>query len=243
LKKKALTLLLVVVIAVLAYLYTLPPTTVLGIDSVYNVTEVGQTVLLNATLSNVPACGEWVLALAWNPYIAQITTGVPNGTVPAAGGPPAAIFEGPFMKDVAPTHFIINYLDNENGTAVFGCLFVTYGTQASGSGLIFTMNFTIIHAGITTVEIQPPFTTENQSLVLTGQNHYVGHAEVNGLITDQGPPPTWTNAGFQETIIASEILVLAASSSVVYWRTHRRPPKSERRKAELQPVVEPEDQT
>lgn len=241
-KRKALALLLVAVIVVLVYLYTLPAPTVLSIDGVYDVTEVGQTVLLNASLSNVPACGEWVLALVWDPYIAQITIGVPNGTQPAGGGTPVGIFEGPFMVDVAPTHFIINYLDNTNGKAVLGAVFQTPNTETRGTGVIFTMNFTIVHVGTTAVEVQPPFTTENQSLVVTGQNIRVGHSEVNGLITDQGPPANWTSGGFQETTIAAEVIVLAAATSVVYLRTHRRPPKSARRKAELQPSIDPEDQ-
>ena len=241
-KRKALALLLVVVVAVLVYLYALPPRTVVSIDSAYNVTEVGQTVLLNATLKNVPACGEWSLILAWDPHIAQITTGVPNGTQPSAGGPTAAVFEGPFLKDVAPTYFVMGYLDNENGSAVIGAAFKSSGPEASGSGVIFTVNFTIVHVGTTTVEIQPPSTTENQSEVIGSQMARVAHSDVNGLITNQGPPATWTNAAFQETVIAGEIFVLAVASSVIYFGTHRRPPKSARRKAELQPVIYPEDQ-
>jgi hypothetical protein len=242
LKRKALTLVLVAVILVLVYLYVVPPPTLLSMDSVHNVTEVGQTVLVNATLSNVPGCYQWVILLAWDPYIAQVTIGVPNGTLPAGQTIPVGIFEGPFMQDVDPTHFIINYLDNINGRAVLGCYFQSLGVEASGSGVIFQVNFTIVHVGTTTLEIQPPFTTENQSLVVNGQNLRVGHSDANGLITDQGPSPTWTDAGFQETVIGSEILILAVASSVVYLSTHKRPPKSLRRKAELQPVIEPEDQ-
>jgi hypothetical protein len=242
LKRKALALLLVVIVVVLVYLYVLPPPTVLSIDSAYNVTEVGQTVLLNATLSNVPSCGEWVVGLAWDPYIAQITTGVPNGTLTAAGGSSVGIFEGPFLKDVAPTRFIINYVDNVNGKAFLGAFFASSGLGASGSGVIFTMNFTIVHVGTTTVEVQPPSSGENQSVVETAQMNNVPHSDVDGLITNQGPPPTWTKATFQETVIASEIFLLAVASSVVYWRTHRRPPKSARRKAETQPVIDPQDQ-
>ena len=241
-KRKALILLIVVVIVVLTYLYVLPPPTVLSIDSAYNANEVGQTVLLNATLNNVPGCGGWALVLVWDPNIAQITTGVPNGTVPAAGGPPVGIFEGPFLKDVATTHFIINYVDNENGTAFVGALFTSPGPEAIGTGVIFTINFTIIHVGTTSVEVKPPFTTNNQSIVQNPQGNNIAHSDVDGLITNQGPPPTWTNAAFQETAIGSEILVLAVASSVVYMRTHKRPPKSAKRKAELQPVLDPEDQ-
>ncbi|MGA3191919.1 MAG: hypothetical protein ABSD73_05325 [Candidatus Bathyarchaeia archaeon] len=241
-KRKALALLLVVVVVVLAYVYTIPPTTVLSIDAVYNVDQVGQTVLLTATLKNVPSVGEWVIAVSWDPYIAQVTTGVPNGTAPTGGGPSYGVIEGPFLKDVSPTYFVMNYMDNQNGTTLFGCLFQSHGTQISGTGVIFWMNFTIIHVGTTTLEIHAPFQGESVSLVKNGQGNDAAHVDVNGLITGQGPPPAWTDAGFQETVIASEILVLAVASSVVYLSTHKRPPKSLRRKAELQPVIEPEDQ-
>jgi hypothetical protein len=242
LKRKALALLLVIVVVVLAYVYTVPPTTVLSIDAVYNIDQVGHTVLLTATLKNVPSVAEWVVAVSWDPYIAQVTTGVKNGTAPTGGGPSYGVIEGPFLKDAFPTYFVMNYLDNQNGAAFFGCLFQSRGTQISGSGVIFWMNFTIIHMGTTAVEIHAPFHGESISLVKDGQGNDTAHVDVNGLITDQGPPPAWTDAAFQETVIASEILVLAVASSALYLSTHKRPPKSLRRKAELQPVIEPEDQ-
>ncbi len=118
------------------------------------------------------------------------------------------------------------------------------GTGVSGTGVVLVMNFTIVHPGTTTIEFRPPFPNTNQSIVVdpSQQPQKIGHIEVNGLITDQGPPANWTGAGFQETTIATEVIVLAAATYVVYLRTHPRPPKSARRKAELQPLIDPEDQ-
>jgi hypothetical protein len=215
----------------------------LSIDSVYNVTEAGDTILVNVTLSDVSNCGGWETGIAWDPYIANITVGGPNSTLSGSGGPPVDIYEGPFLQSHAPTYLMLNSADNEKGEAIVGVIFQTPGGAVSGTGIVLTINFTIVHLGTTTIEFRPPFPNKNQSMVVdpSGQIE-LGHTEVNGLITDQGPPANWTSAGFQETMIATEVIVLAAATYVVYLRTHPRPPKSAKRKAELQPLIEPEDQ-
>lgn len=114
--------------------------------------------------------------------------------------------------------------------------------SASGTGVILTINFTVVKVGTTTIETRPPSTLWNQSLIADSSNHLVDHAEAYGLITSEGPPPVWTSADFQTTTITGEVVVLGVASAVIYQRRHPRPPKHERRKAELQPVVVPEDQ-
>lgn len=242
-KRKILALVLVVIIAALAYFYTLPTHASISIGSVYNVTKAGETILVNVTLNNAPSCGGWMTGIAWDPYIASITLGGPNSTA-TGNGVFADVIEGPFLQNVAPTYLLLNSVDNENGTAVVGDVFQTPGTTSvSGTGVVLSLNFTIIHPGTTTIEFRPPFASKNMSMVVDpSQKIEISHVEVNGLITDQGPPPNWTSAGFQETAIAIEIIVLVVATSIVYMSTHRRPPKSARRKAELQPVIEPEDQ-
>jgi hypothetical protein len=242
LKKKMLVLFLVALIAAVAYLYTRPTLPVLSIDKVYNVTNVGDTVLVNMTLNNVPSCGGWETTLVWDPSVANLTTGGINFTQPAFGGPSVGLFEGPFLKNVASTLFIVNSADNKKGEAVVGAVFVSAGQAASGTGVVLAMNFTILRVGTTTIEMRPPFAGANQSVVVDAKNHLVDHAEAYGLVTEKGPPPVWTSADFQNTTIATEVVVLGAASSVAYWRTHPRPPRSERRKAELQPILEREDQ-
>ncbi len=73
-----------------------------------------------------------------------------------------------------------------------------------------------------------------------GENDYF--TETNGLVTEKGPPPLWASTGFQYPLIAGEVIVLAIATGIVYIRTHPRPPKSARRRAELQPVIDAEDQ-
>lgn len=241
-KKKALFVLLVVIIAVLGYLYTRPPRPVMSIEKVYNVAEPGQTVLVNLYLETVPECGGWMINLTWDPYYVRLTTGGPNATRPADGGTPVDLYEGPFLRQKSTTMYIINSADNEKGEAIVGALFSGLGESVSGGGVILMANFTIVRVGTSAIEIKPPSPTLNQSLLMDGQKHAVDHEEVNGMISDKQPPPVWMGTGFQGTILLGEIAVLGIASVILYWRTHPRPPKSARRKAELEPLVEPEDQ-
>jgi hypothetical protein len=156
---------------------------VLSVDKV--AAEVGGTVLLNVTLSNVPSCGGWELALVWDPHVVRLTTGGPDSVEPAAGGPPVVLIEGSFLSDVAPTYFIVNSANNQIGRAVVGDVFVSEGSSASGTGIILMMNFTAIRAGTTTIEMRPPFPAVNESAVVDASNRYVNHVEINGLITVQ----------------------------------------------------------
>jgi hypothetical protein len=243
LKTKALFLVLAVIIAVFAYLYTRPQQPVLSIDKVYDVTEVGKTVMVNVTLGNVPACGGWLIDLVWDPYIATLTTGGPNSTTPASGGEAVVLIDGPFLRKAGSTRFMINSANNTKGEAVLGSLLSNEGQSVSGTGVILMINFTIVRVGTTTIEMKPPSPTVlNQSWIIDASNHPVDHIEVNGLITEKGPPPVWAVADFQSTLIVGEVVVLLAASAIVYQRTHPRPPKSVKRKVELQPVVDPEDQ-
>jgi len=240
LKRKMLVLLLVVLITVMAYLYARPTPPVLSIDKVYDVTKVGDTVLVNVTLNNVPSCGGWIMVLVWDPTIVRLTTGGPDSVRPVLG-PSVVVTEGPFLKTKGTTRFIINSADNINGMIVMGDGFPA-GGSVTGTGVIVGLNFTIVNVGTTTIETRPPGTSVSQTLLVDESNHPVDHVEVYGLITNEGTPPTWTSAEFQNTTIAAEVVILGAASAVIYWRRHPRPPKSERRRAELQPVLESEDQ-
>lgn len=239
-KGKVLILLLVTLTATMAYLYTRPVPAAIRIDKVYNVTNAGDTILVNATLSDVSNCAGWMLNLAWDPTVVNITSG--NTTYPADGGPPVEIIEGSFLKITGPTYFIVNSVDQEKGEATIGGLFKNKDAFTSGTGVIFAINFTIIKPGITTVELRPPYELANMSVVWNPQTQLISHDDINGLITQEGPPPAWVSADFQNTTIVAEVAVLATASYTVYSLTHRRPPKAQRRKAELQPIFDPEDE-
>ena len=239
-KKKALFLFLIAAIAILAYLYTRPSQPVLSIDKAYGMTEVGQTVLVNVTLIDFPSCSGWLINLNWDPYYVKLTSGTPA----RIGAPPYVVIEGPFMKSSGATlGLIFNYIDNERGQMIVGDQFLQAGHTANGTtGVILAINFTVVNVGTTTLVPAQASPVVNQSIVADVKGAILDHAEVAGLITDKSPPPIWEGMEFQTTLIVGEIVVLLAATGIVYWRTHPRTAKSERRKAELQPIFDSKDQ-
>jgi len=238
-KKKSLFLILIVVIVVLAYMYTRAPEPVLSIDKVYDVTQVGQTVQVNVSLVDVPTCSGWVMNLLWDPYYVRLTPRAP----PSPGALPYEVIEGPFMKDAGTTiGLVFNWVDDANGQMIFGDMFVGSSSYANGTGIVATINFTVVHVGTTTLITASVSPVINQSEIDDAQHQVLGHVEVMGLITDKPAPPFWEGMEFQNTLIAGDVLVLLAATGIVYQRAHPRPPKSEKRKAELQPIFEPKDQ-
>jgi hypothetical protein len=164
------------------------------------VTEVGQTVLVNVTLSNVPnatGCTGWRLGLAWNPEIAKITTfhnyrsAIPENVF-------AVVFEGPYLKQTGKgTASIINTdphdleSNSEGNIDVFDHI-SSGGGSVSGSGVILSLNFTLVHVGTTNIEFKSPIQSSNQSLVLDASRHPLEHIETEGLITEKAiaEPPS-----------------------------------------------------
>jgi hypothetical protein len=246
LNRKALGILLlfVVIIGVLVYFYLRPQQPVLSVQKIYDATEVGQTILVNVSVNNANALAQWSLNLTWDPEIIRLTTGGPDFTIPAMGGPPVGLFEGPFLRSTGSTIFVVNSADNEKGETVMGALAATASELgATGSGVILVMNFTVLKVGTTTIDMSPPFPSiTNQSVLMNIQGNVIDHAETNGLVTEKGSPPIWASTDFQYPVIGGEVVVLASATGIVYLRTHPRPPKSARRKAELQPMIDAEDQ-
>lgn len=232
-------LVVVIFIGIMGYLYTRPIMPSLSIDKVYGIANVGDTILVNATLNNVPACKLWRTILVWDPTILRLAPGGPNSTHPAEG-PRVDVTEGPFMKEKGSTTFVINTVDNENGFIDLGVLASGVATP-SGTGVIAIFNFTILSVGSTTIETRPP-SGFNQSVIVDAANHLIAHDEAYGLVTKDEPPPMWASVDFQNNLIIGEVVLLAAASSVIYWRIHPRTSKVERKKAELRPVLAPEDQ-
>jgi hypothetical protein len=169
----------------------------LEIDRVYNMMEAGQTVIVNVTLRNVPStigCGGWALKLTWNPDIAKLTTEVHQGPIPE--NQYVVLTEGPFLKSVGPTYFIVNYADNDIGEAVLGSVlpYSYQGKNASGTGVILMMNFTIVKPGTTALELGSLSPSFNQSIVVDAGNHMMDHVDINGWITERKEEPAAYNA-------------------------------------------------
>jgi hypothetical protein len=239
-KRKALFLILIVAAVMLAYLYTRPPATVLSIEKVYGVTEVGQTVLINVTLIDIQGCTGWLMNLLWDPYYVTLTPRVTN----SSGTLPYEVTEGPFMKEAGPTrNLVIDSVNDLGGQIIVGDQFASSGYSASGTGVIMTINFTVVHVGTTTLMTAPLSSVQTQSLITGASGQDVAHVEVMGLITDNPAPPFWEGTNFQIALIAGDVLVLLVATGIAYQLAHPRPPKSERRKEALQPILEPKDES
>lgn len=238
-KRKLMFLALVAIVVVLGYFYLRPPLPVLGIDNVYNVTEEGSTVIVNATLKDVSTCSGWQMNLTWDPYYLKPTTvlnPVTNQTEPA-------ITEGPFLQSLNATPVLVfNEVDLTRGVMIVADIILTQGKYVSGSGVILVMNFTVMRVGRSAIEIHSPTPNDTKAIVADLNNQKLEHVEVNGLVTNEGPPPIWASTDFQTTLIYGEIAVLGVASGILYIRAHPRPPKALKRKAELQPMIDPEDQ-
>lgn len=228
-------LIIIILGTILGYVYLSPTEPTVTIDQLYNVTESGQTILVNISITNVPSCLGWVFDISWDPHILRITTGDENGL--KVGNTYYNIYEGPFLKNVRSTVFLANSINNEAGK--IGQLSAGYlstdGTP-SGSGLLVSINFTVIHTGTTTIEITGP--SEGKGLVADSANQPIAHKEVYGLITMNASPPPWTQIGFQTVMItfAVEIIVLIVASYIVIRVKHPKPKKAEEEaEGELEP--------
>jgi hypothetical protein len=231
---------LVTIAAVAAYVYTRPAQPILSVGRVYGEDESGSTVLVDVTLTNVPGCSGWLLNLTWDPYYIQLTPRQPS----SSGGLPVEVREGPFFKSLnkSSTGVFFNSLDLEKGEMNVGDIFLSSGTYVVGSGVILTLNFTIINVGTSTIEINPASPGVNQSIIADAQNAVLPHGEVNGLVTKEGPPPMWASTDFQTMLIYGELGTLGLASLLVYVYVNPKPPRSVKRRADFQPTIDPQDQ-
>lgn len=239
-KRKLLFLVLVVVLILAAYLYLRPAQAILSVDKIYNVNEAGSTVLVNVTLTKVSSCSGWQIDLTWDPYYLNLTQGQP----PYVGGPPVEVREGPFFKTVnASTTMIFNEIDFATGVMIVADFFGPgSGKFVNGTGVILTINFTVVHVGTSTIKLNPPSAGVTQSVVADQANKILDHLEIDGLVTNDGPPPQWASADFATTLIYGEVGVLGVASVIIYVYANPRPPKAEKKRAEFAPVIDPEDQ-
>lgn len=241
LKRKFLFLALVIVIVIAAYLYARPAKPLISISKAYNV-GVGSTVPMNITISNSPGCASWNLNLTWDPYYVTIKQGDP----PFLNGPPIEVREGPlFVARNSTTSMYFLTVDLQNGVLYVSDLFISTNPQvfASGDGVILTINFTMIRAGISTVQFNSAGENATGSIIGNAQNLIMDHNEANGLISDEGPPPAWASTDFQTMLIYGEVGVLSVASVIIYIYANPKPTKAARKRAEFEPVIDPEDQT
>lgn len=175
--------------------------TTLSVTSVYNLTQQNSTFLVNITVSDVKNLNLWIINLTFNPEYIQITTGNPKGIqYPRKTGPFYNIFEGNFIKNATSTMFFISQaqggkISNETGE-LFGLVCSASTGGASGSGILATINFTLLKVGKCQINIK-------NSVLQSSTGSPIEHSVVNGVISDEPPPvpPIWMQAWFHQTLI------------------------------------------
>jgi hypothetical protein len=222
------------------YVYLRPVKPMLSIDQVYNAGETGSTVLVNVSLSNVESCSTWGINLTWDPYYLQLTRGNP----PFPNGPPLEVREGPLFTAKNSTTFLyFSSIDLVRGEMVVIDIFTAPGVYVTGSGAIFTLNFTIVRPGTSAIEFNPPTPNLNQSAIGDKNNQNVEHDELNGSVTNEGPPPVWASTDFDTKLIYGEVGLLSLASLIIYVYANPRQPRSARKEIDYQPEIDREDQT
>jgi len=131
----------------------------------------GLTFTVNITITNVTDLAGWAIDLSWDPNIIRVTTGDPNGLQPPINGTFYNIYQGPFLKNVRPTSFIVNRVNNAQGKIEFlSARHVYMGEGVSGSGVLATINFTCISVGTTTTQII-------ESILMDGEEKAIPHED------------------------------------------------------------------
>jgi hypothetical protein len=176
--------------------------TTLAVSRIYNLNETG-TFLANITISEVSQMYAWVISLAWDPTIIQVSTGDKNGLLKSRVY--YNIYQGDFMRKVSETSFTVNRVDNTTGNITnLACYFKVTGQTVSGSGILATINFTLLKVGTTSINI-------TYSSVMDRNGEPIAHTTISGLVTDQPeppPPPIWTQFWFQATLITVIVVVV-----------------------------------
>ena len=216
----ALTLIFTINLVNLAETHASPGPTV-NVTSVYDVKEPGATFLVNITVKDVSDVLMWVINLTWDPNIIKISTGDTNGL--KKRGIYYNIYEGPFLKSLRTTMFLVNAVDNTEGSITsLSAGYMSVGSTTSGSGVLAAINFTCISVGTTTIEITGPSTASSwRSMLIDHTGKEMSHEDVNGVFTENPPPviPVWTQLWFQTTLVTVAVVVVAAG----YVAIRRKP--------------------
>jgi hypothetical protein len=158
---------------------------VVRISNVYNITEPGMTFKVNITITGVTDLFMWVMNMSWDPSIIRITTGDPNGLrYPRNTGTYYNIYQGPFLKSIRSTMFMVSQVDNTRGKIMnLNCGYTTAGTAPNGDGILAIINFTSVAVGTTTIDINGPSVTYlGHSVMLDHFGSEMPHEDVDGTI-------------------------------------------------------------
>jgi hypothetical protein len=233
--KLILTLFLIAAIIPPTAAYLLVPSSglpTLSIEKIYNTRlQIGQTIIVNVTVSDVPDIIACLVNVAFNQSVLKVTTGDPHGYLLRKVR--YGIYEGSFFRSSTnQTIFLVNGVDNNKGTisAIYDGIIVA-GKSSSGSGVIASINFTCVNA------------TANTAIRITGESILqdtpttkIQHQAIDGFITADAAPGVWTELWFQATlivvIIEIVVVVLGILATTRWW--HFRVEAESKESAELE---------
>jgi hypothetical protein len=184
------------------------------VSSVYNLTEPNVALLINITVSDVSDLAMWVFNLAWDPQMIQLNTGDAAGLLKK--GVRYDVYEGPFLKSIRSTLFAANSINitaGEIAVLAAGYANAGGGATASGSGTLVSFNFTSLQVGTAWINITGPSAIAlGEGMLIDHFGKEIAHDQVQGVVTDQGPPPPppfWTQLWFQVALIVVIVAVVA----------------------------------
>jgi hypothetical protein len=200
-----------------------PPT--VSVTKIYNTRlQTGQTIIVNVSVSDVPALVACDVDLAFDPSVLKVTTGDPHGFL--LGRTRYGIYEGPFFKSSTnQTMFLVNDVNNKKGniSAIYGGI-IPSGISSSGSGVIASINFTCVNATTNTaIRITGPSQGHSTLQPSTKGVYDITHQDIDGFVTADGSPGIWTELWFQATasVVIVETIVVALGILVTtrWWRS------------------------
>jgi hypothetical protein len=223
LKGKIFLLFIMLLIAIGAIYASIPPQRpTIQITRLYGVKlKEGDIIPINISIIDGKGITAFAVKLSWDPYVLQIARD-PNGY--PFKGVNYSVYIGPYFGSLTNTSkLVVNDLDNSAGIVDMGLLIFTPKLSANGSGVLISINFVCINPGTTSIEIVGPY--EGHAWLQTAENPSVStpHYKVNGIVTEKGPPPFWTEFNFQVSLIAAEAIVPGIILGIIILR--RRPKK------------------
>lgn len=190
-----------------------------SISKLYNMTEPGTTFVVNITVSDISDLNLWVINITWDPTVIKVSIGDPNGTKPLLKTKKYNIYEGPFLKTVGGTTFVVFDVDNVNGRMKGLSCGLGGILSTSGTGILATINFTLVNKGSTEIHINGASVTfPGKSALQDSMGEEVPHEDRDGLVTEHGPPPIWTEFWFQAVMVVIIVVIVAVAAYIAKKR-------------------------
>ena len=182
------------------------PATVV-VSQIYNVQadQINTSILVQINITNVIGMQGYVINMSWDPTILRVTE-VPSDVgvrplYPSYGTTYYGLSRGSFLN-TGSDNFGVREVNNTLGTIWYLWQIRSSGGGMSGSGVLVTINFTILRLGTTKIELTSPanavyekdpnYDTTKSRLQNATDMTLISHEEIEGVVSDlipEFPPP------------------------------------------------------